>query len=155
VAEIRDLAQMAQATVGALGFCAILFQSQRKSEPTTRPPARGWSFWAIPIVRSRIRNLASLTTTRCKAAADERCNLRLRLVFSLRLERRYCLRRQGEWQARALLFEAASAVPLRENAAQPADLATYGAEIQQWFRSSLRPPADTTDCKLGKTLERN
>ncbi|MES2302411.1 MAG: hypothetical protein V4521_10135 [Pseudomonadota bacterium] len=36
--------------------------------------------------------------------------------------------------------------------AQPAYLATYGAETQQWVRASLKTASVTPpDCKLGKT----
>ena len=39
-----------------------------------------------------------------------------------------------------------------KNAAQPAYLATYGAETQQWIKASLKTASVTPpDCKLGKT----
>ncbi len=39
-----------------------------------------------------------------------------------------------------------------KHAAQPADLATYGAETQQWIKASLKTSSVTPpDCKLGKT----
>ena len=41
---------------------------------------------------------------------------------------------------------------LGKNAAKPAYLATYGAEIQQWVKASMKTASVTPpDCKLGKT----
>jgi hypothetical protein len=39
-----------------------------------------------------------------------------------------------------------------KNVAQPAYLATYGAEIQQWIKTSLKTASVTPpDCRFGKT----
>ena len=58
-----------------------------------------------------------------------------------------------EWQA-SCDYDLRPHLPFlcEKNQAQPAYLATYGAEIQQWVRASLKTASVTPpDCKLGKT----
>jgi hypothetical protein len=55
------------------------------------------------------------------------------------------------WQRYGTMAQAAVAL-LGKNAAKPAYLATYGAEIQQWVEASMKTASVTPpDCKLGKT----
>ena len=58
-----------------------------------------------------------------------------------------------EWQA-SCDYDLKPHLPFlcEKNAAQPAWLATYGAETQQWIKTALKTASVTPpDCKLGKT----
>ena len=58
-----------------------------------------------------------------------------------------------EWQA-SCDYDLKPHLPFlcEKNAAQPAYLATYGTETQQWVKASLKTASVTPpDCKLGKT----
>ena len=58
-----------------------------------------------------------------------------------------------EWQA-SCDYDLKPHLPFlcEKNAAQPAYLATYGAEIQQWIKTSLKTSSVTPpDCRLAKT----
>ena len=124
--------------------------------PTTAPPAHGRRFSAIPTSRSRIRNSPSRITTAIKTGSrDERVQYESFVSYFLYAceETIAAFADKREWQA-SCDYDLKPHLPFLcdKNQAQPAYLATYGAETQQWVKTSMKTASvSPPDCKLGKT----
>ena len=146
---------MAQATVALLGFVAILFQINEIRTNNRAASARR-RFSATPIWRSRIRSSRSPTTTPSRPRGrDERTQYESFVSYFLYAceETIAAFADKREWQA-SCDYDLKPHLPFlcEKNVAQPAYLATYGAETQQWIKTSLKTASVTPpDCKLGKT----
>ena len=109
-----------------------------KSGPTTAPPARGRRFWATPISRSRIRNSPQPDYDAIKAGSrDEHVQYESFVSYFLYAceETIAAFADKREWQA-SCDYDLKPHLPFlcEKNAAQPAYLATYGTDTQQWVQ---------------------
>ena len=150
------LAQMAQATVALLGFVAILLQINEIRTNNRATSARqaflGYTDLAFKNPKFAQPDYDDDQGRQPRRAGPVR---ELRLLFPLRLRGERSARSpdKREWQA-SCDYDLKPHLPFlcEKNAAQPAYLATYGAETQQWIKASLKTASVTPpDCKLGKT----
>ena len=147
---------MAQAAVALLGFVAILIQINeiRTNNRTSSARAGVSGLHRSGVQESEIRaaGLRDDQGRRPRRAGPVR---ELRLVLPLRLRGNdlSAFADKREWLA-SCDYDLKPHLPFlcEKNAAQPAYLATYGAETQQWIKTSLKTASVTPpDCKLGKT----
>ncbi len=149
------LAQMAQATVALLGFVAILFQINEIRTNSRASTARQ-VFLAYTDLAFKNPKYAQPDYDAIKAAGrDERVQYESFVSYFLYAceETIYAFADKREWQA-SCDYDLRPHLPFlcEKNQAQPAYLATYGTETQQWVRASLKTSSVTPpDCKLGKT----
>ena len=149
------LAQMAQATVALLGFVAILLQINEIRTANRASSARavflGYTDLAFKNPKFAQPDYETIKT----GSRDERSQYESFVSYFLYAceETIAAFADKREWQA-SCDYDLRPHLPFlcEKNQAQPAYLATYGADTQQWVKTSLQtasvaPP----DCKLGKT----
>ena len=149
------LAQMAQASVALLGFVAILFQI---NEIRQQQPRRQRAAGVPRLYRSRVQEpeiLAARLRAIKASSRDERVQYESFVSYFLYAceETVAAFADKREWQA-SCDYDLKPHLPFlcEKNAAQPAYLATYGTDTQQWVKTSLKNAAVTPpDCKLRKT----
>ncbi|MDI4234459.1 MULTISPECIES: hypothetical protein [unclassified Bradyrhizobium] len=149
------LAQMAQAAVALLGFVAILFQINELRTGSRASSARQ-AFLGYTDLAFRNPKYSQPDYERIKAGSQED-QVQYESFVSYFLyaceEAMSAFANRREWAA-SCDYDLRPHLPFlcAKNAAEPAYLATYSADTQQWVKASLKtasvvPP----DCKLGKT----
>ena len=153
--KFGTLAQMAQATVALLGFVAILFQINEIRTGNRAASARQ-AFLGYTDLAFKNPKFAAPDYDAIKAGGrDTRVQYESFVAYFLYAceETIAAFADKREWQA-SCDYDLRPHLPFlcEKNAVQPAYLATYGAETQQWVRTSLKTTNVTPpDCKLGKT----
>jgi hypothetical protein len=149
------LAQMAHATVALLGFGAVLFQIN-EIRSSNRASAARTAYLGYTDLAFKNPKFAHPDYEAIKAGGrDERTQYESFVSYFLYAceETFAAFADKAEWQASCdYELKPHLAFLCEKNQAQPAYLATYGADTQQWVKTSLKtagvaPP----DCKLGKT----
>ena len=153
--KFGTLAQMAQALVALLGFGAILLQIN-EIRTSNRAAAARTAFLGYTDLAFQNPKFAQPDYEAIKAGGrEERSQYESFVSYFLYAceETIAAFADKREWQA-SCDYDLKPHLPFlcEKNQAQPAYLATYGAETQQWVKDSLKtasvaPP----DCKLGKT----
>jgi len=149
------LAQMAQATVALLGFVAILLQINEIRTGNRATSARQ-AFLGYTDLAFKNPKFAQPDYDKIKASGrDEQVQYESFVTYLLYAceEAISAFSGKREWQA-SCDYDLKPHLPFlcEKNAAQPAYLATYGAETQQWIKTALKTASVTPpDCKLGKT----
>jgi hypothetical protein len=149
------LAQMAQATVALLGFVAILIQINEIRTNSRGSSARqvflGYTELAFQNPKFSQPDYAAIKA----GSREERVQYESFVSYFLYAceETIAAFADKREWQA-SCDYDLKPHLPFlcEKNAAQPAYLATYGAETQQWVKASMKTASVTPpDRKLGKT----
>lgn len=149
------LAQMAQAGVALLGFVAILFQINEIRTNARNASARA-AFLGYTDLAFKNPKFSYPDYDAIKAGTlDQRTQYESFVSYFLYAceETIAAFTDKREWQA-SCDYDLTPHLPFlcEKNAAQPAYLATYGTETQQWVKASLKTASVTPpDCKLGKT----
>jgi hypothetical protein len=149
------LAQVAQATIALLGFAAILFQINEVRTGNNAATARQ-AFIGYTELAFNNPKYAQPDYDVIKAGIrEDRVQYESFVSYFLYAceETIAAFKDKREWQA-SCDYDLKPHLPFlcEKNAAQPAWLATYGAETQQWIKASLKTASVTPpDCKLGKT----
>jgi hypothetical protein len=149
------LAQLAQATVALLGFAAILFQINEVRTGNDAATARQ-AFLGYTELAFNNPKYAQPDYEKIKAGSrEDRVQYESFVSYFLYAceEAIAAFKNKREWQA-SCDYDLKPHLPFlcEKNAAQPAWLATYGAETQKWITASLKTASVTPpDCKLGKT----
>ncbi|MBN8991068.1 MAG: hypothetical protein J0H42_22705 [Rhizobiales bacterium] len=149
------LAQMAQATVALLGFVAILLQINEIRTNNRAATARQAYLGYIDLAFKNPK-YAQPDYDRIKTASrDEHIQYESFVSYFLYAceETIAAFADKREWQA-SCDYDLKLHLPFlcEKNQAQPAYLATYGTDTQQWIKASLKTASVTPpDCKLGKT----
>lgn len=148
-------AQMAHATVALLGFCAVLLQIN-EIRWSSRASAARTAFLGYTDLAFKNPKFAQPDYEAIKAGSREERSQYESFVsyFLYACEETFAaFADKREWQA-SCDYDLKPHLPFlcEKNQAQPAYLATYGTDTQQWVKTSLKtasvaPP----DCKLGKT----
>ncbi len=150
-----SLAQMAQAAVALLGFVAILFQINdirtNNRDSSARQAFLGYTELAFQNPKFSQPDYEAIKA----GSRDERVQYESFVSYFLYAceETIAAFSDKREWQA-SCDYDLKPHLPFlcEKNAAQPAYLATYGAETQQWVKASMKTASVTPpDCKLGKT----
>lgn len=149
------LAQMAQATVALLGFVAILLQINEIRSANRGSSART-AFLGYTELAFQNPKFAHPDYEAIKAGnPDERVQYESFVAYFLYAceEAISAFENKQEWQA-SCDYDLKPHLPFlcAKSQAEPAYLATYSTDTQQWVKASLKtasvaPP----DCKLGKT----
>ena len=153
--KYRTLAQMAQAAVALLGFVAILFQI---NEIRMNSPAAGARQAFLGYTDLAFRNLkfshpdydAIKAGNRDDQVQYENCVSYF--LYSCE-EATAAFADRREWMA-SCDYDLKPHLPFlcEKNKAEPAYLATYSTDTQQWVKASMKTASVTPpDCKLGKT----
>lgn len=149
------LAQTAQAAVALLGFVAILFQINdirtNNRDSSARQAFLGYTELAFQNPKFSQPDYEAIKA----GSRDERVQYESFVSYFLYAceETISAFSDKREWLA-SCDYDLKPHLPFlcEKNAAQPAYLATYGAETQQWVKASLKTASVTPpDCKLGKT----
>jgi hypothetical protein len=149
------LAQMAQAAVALLGFVAILFQINEIRSNNRAASARqaflGYTDLAFKNPKFSIPDYDAIKA----GSRDEKVQYESFVSYFLYACEESIMAFAGkrEWQA-SCDYDLRPHLPFlcEKNQAEPAYLATYGADTQQWVKASLKTTSVTPpDCKLGKT----
>ena len=149
------LAQMAQAGVALLGFIAIIFQINEIRSNNRAASARQ-AFLGYTDLAFRNPKFSQADYDAIKAGGrDEKVQYESFVSYFLYAceEAITAFAAKSEWQA-SCDYDLKPHLPFlcEKNQAQPAYLATYGTETQQWVRTSLKTASVTPpDCKFGKT----
>jgi hypothetical protein len=149
------LAQMAQATVALLGFVAILIQINEIRTNNRAASARA-AFLGYTDLAFKNPKFSYPDYDRIRAAGrDEQVQYESFVTYFLYAceETIAAFADKREWQA-SCDYDLKPHLPFlcEKNQAEPAYLATYGTDIQQWVKASLKTASVTPpDCKLGKT----
>ena len=149
------LAQMAQAAVALLGVVAILTQIGEIRSSNRASSARQ-AFLGYTDLAFKNPKFSQPDYDAIKASSrDERTQYESFVSYFLYAceETVAAFADKREWQA-SCDYDLKPHLPFlcEKNAAQPAYLATYGDETQQWIKASLKTASVTSpDCKLGKT----
>jgi hypothetical protein len=149
------LAQMAQATVALLGFVAILFQINEIRTGNRAASARQ-VFLGYTDLAFKNPKFSQPDYDAIKAGSrDQQVQYESFVSYFLYAceETIAAFTDKREWQA-SCDYDLKPHLPFlcEKNQAQPAYLATYGAETQQWIKASMKTVGVTPpDCKLGKT----
>jgi hypothetical protein len=149
------LAQMAQAAVALLGFVAILFQIN-EIRANNRAASARQVFLAYTDLAFKNPKFAAPDYDRIKAGSrDDQVQYESFVAYFLYAceEALSGFTDKREWQA-SCDYDLKPHLPFlcAKSAAQPAYLATYGAETQEWVTASLNTASVTPpDCKFGKT----
>jgi hypothetical protein len=149
------LAQMAQATVALLGFVAILFQINEIRTGNRAASARQ-VFLGYTDLAFKNPKFSQPDYDAIKAGSrDQQVQYENFVSYFLYAceEAIAAFTDKREWQA-SCDYDLKPHLPFlcEKNQAQPAYLATYGAETQQWIKASMKTAGVTPpDCKLGKT----
>ena len=149
------LAQMAQAAVALLGFVAILFQINEIRTGNRASSARQ-AFLGYTDLAFKNPKFSQPDYERIKAGSPEE-QVQYESFVSYFLyaceEAMSAFADRREWLT-SCDYDLKPHLPFlcAKNAAEPAYLATYSADTQQWVKASMKtasvaPP----DCKLGKT----
>ncbi|QPF82066.1 hypothetical protein IC762_19985 [Bradyrhizobium genosp. L] len=149
------LAQMAHATVALLGFGAVLLQIN-EVRSSNRASAARTAYLGYTDLAFKNPKFAQPDYQAIKAGSrEERAQYESFVSYFLYAceETIAAFADKREWQA-SCDYDLKPHLPFlcEKNQAQPAYLATYGTETQQWVKTSLTsasvaPP----DCKFGKT----
>ena len=149
------LAQMAQAAVALLGFVAILFQIN-EIRTNNRGSSARQAFLGYTELAFQNPKFSQPDYDTIKAGSrEERVQYESFVSYFLYAceETIAAFADKREWQA-SCDYDLQPHLPFlcEKNQAQPAYLATYGTETQQWVRTSMKSVSVTPpDCKLGKT----
>jgi hypothetical protein len=149
------LAQMAQASVALLGFVAILFQIN-EIRANNRASSARQAFLGYTDLAFKNPKFAQPVYDSIKTGSrDERVQYESFVSYFLYAceETIAAFADKREWQA-SCDYDLKLHLPFLcdKNQAQPAYLATYGAETQQWVKTSMKTASvSPPDCKLGKT----
>jgi hypothetical protein len=149
------LAQMAQASVALLGFVAILFQINEIRSNNRAASARQ-VFLAYTDLAFKNPKFAAADYDAIKTrSGDERVQYESFVSYFLYAceETIGAFADKREWQA-SCDYDLKPHLPFlcEKTNAEPAYLATYSAETQQWVKASMKTASVTPpDCKLGKT----
>jgi hypothetical protein len=153
--KFGTLAQMAQATVALLGFVAILFQINQISSGNRAASARqaflGYTDLAFKNPKFSSPDYEAIKT----GSRDERVQYESFVSYFLYAceEATAAFARRPEWQA-SCDYDLKPHLPFlcEKNTVEPAYLATYSNDTQQWVKASMKTASVTPpDCKLGKT----
>jgi hypothetical protein len=149
------LAQMAQASVALLGFVAILFQINELRSNNRATSARQ-AFLGYTDLAFKNPKFSAPDYEAIKAGSrDERVQYESFVAYFLYAceEAMTAFADKREWQASCDYdLKPHLSFLCEKNAAEPAYLATYGADTQQWVKASMKAASVTPpDCKLGKT----
>jgi len=149
------LAQMAQAAVALLGFVAILFQINEIRSNNRAASAKAVFLGYTDLAFKNPKFAAPDYDTIKAGGREEKVQYESFVSYFLYAceETIAAFADKREWQA-SCDYDLKPHLPFlcEKNQAQPAYLATYGAETQQWIRASLKTASVTPpDCKLGKT----
>jgi hypothetical protein len=149
------LAQMAQATVALLGFVAVLFQINEIRSGNRASSARqvflGYTDLAFKNPKFSAPDYAAIRA----GGHDEQTQYESFVSYFLYAceEVSSAFADSREWRA-SCDYDLKPHLPFlcEKNAAEPAYLATYGTDTQQWVKASMKTASVTPpDCKLGKT----
>jgi hypothetical protein len=149
------LAQMAQAAVALLGFVAILFQINEirtnSRAATARQAFLGYTDLAFRNPKFSQPDYDAIKTR----SRDEQVQYESFVSYFLYAceETIAAFADKREWQA-SCDYDLKPHLPFlcEKNKAQPAYLATYSTDTQQWVTASMKTASVTPpDCKLGKT----
>jgi hypothetical protein len=149
------LAQMAQAAVALLGFVAILFQINEIRSNNRAASARQ-AFLGYTDLAFKNPKFAQPDYDRIKAGnRDEQAQYESFVTYLLYAceEAISAFAGKREWQA-SCDYDLKPHLPFLcdKNSTEPAYLATYGADTQQWVKASMKTASVTPpDCKLRKT----
>ena len=149
------LAQVAQAAVALLGFVAILFQINEIRSANQTTSARQ-AFLGYTDLAFKNPKFAQPDFEAIKAASrDERVQYETFVTYFLYAceEATAAFADRREWLA-SCDYDLKPHLPFlcEKNKAEPAYLATYSADTQQWVKASMKTASVTPpDCKLGKT----
>ncbi len=149
------LAQMAHVAVALLGFVAILFQINEIRSNNRAASARVAFLGYTDLAFKNLKFAAPDYDTIKVAGRDERVQYESFVSYFLYAceETIAAFADKREWQA-SCDYDLKPHLPFlcEKNQAQPAYLATYGAETQQWVTTSMKTASVTPpDCKPGKT----
>jgi len=149
------LAQMAQAAVALLGFVAILFQINEIRSNNRAASAKAVFLGYTDLAFKNPKFAAPDYDTIKAGGREEKVQYESFVSYFLYAceETIAAFADKREWQASCDYdLKPHLSFLCEKNQAQPAYLATYGAETQQWIRASLKTASVTPpDCKLGKT----
>jgi hypothetical protein len=149
------LAQMAQAGVALLGFVAILFQINEIRSNNRSASARQ-AFLGYTDLAFKNPKFSAPDYNAIKAGnRDERVQYESFVSYFLYAceEAIAAFAGRSEWSA-SCAYDLRPHLPFlcEKNQAEPAYLATYSADTQQWVKASMKTASVTPpDCKLGKT----
>ena len=149
------LAQVAQAAVALLGFVAILLQINEIRSANQTTSARQ-AFLGYTDLAFKNPKFAQPDFEAIKAAGrDERVQYETFVTYFLYAceEAISAFANRGEWQA-SCDYDLRPHLPFlcEKNSAEPAYLATYGADTQQWVKGAMKTAAVVPpECKLRKT----
>jgi hypothetical protein len=149
------LAQMAQACVALLGFVAILFQINEIRSSNRAVSARQ-AFLGYTDLAFGNPKFSSPDYDAIKAGGrDARVQYESFVSYFLYAceEATAAFASRPEWLA-SCDYDLKPHLPFlcEKNVAEPAYLATYSADTQQWVKASMKTASVTPpDCKLGKT----
>jgi hypothetical protein len=149
------LAQMAQAAVALLGFVAILFQIN-EIRFNNRATAARQAFLGYTDLAFKNPGFSAPDYDVIKAAShDTRVQYESFVSYFLYAceEAMTAFADKREWQA-SCDYDLKPHLPFlcEKNSAEPAYLATYGTDTQQWVKASMKTASVTPpDCKLRKT----
>jgi hypothetical protein len=149
------LAQMAQAAVALLGFVAILFQIN-EIRSNSRAAAARQAFLGYTDLAFKNPKFSQPDYDRIKASSrDEQVQYESFVTYFLYSceEAITAFAGKREWQA-SCDYDLKPHLPFlcEKNRAEPAYLATYNVDTQQWVKASMKTASVTPpDCKLGKT----
>jgi hypothetical protein len=149
------LAQMAQAAVALLGFVAILFQINELRSNNRAASARqvflGYTDLAFKNPKFAEPDYAAIKA----GSRDAQVQYESFVSYFLYAceEATAAFADRHEWLA-SCDYDLKPHLPFlcEKNSAEPAYLATYSAETQQWVKASMKTASVTPpDCKLGKS----
>jgi hypothetical protein len=149
------LAQMAQASVALLGFVAILFQINEIRSNNRAASARqaflGYTDLAFKNPKFSAPDYDAIKVS----GRDEQVQYESFVSYFLYAceEATVAFADRREWLA-SCDYDLKPHLPFlcEKNKAEPAYLATYSADTQQWVKASMKTASVTPpDCKLGKT----
>ena len=156
MAEIRDAGADGAGGRGAARLCCDPVPDQRDPHRTTAASSARQAFLGYTDLAFKNPKFAQPDYEKIKAASrDEQVQYESFVTYFLYAceEAINAFAGKREWQA-SCDYDLKPHLPFlcEKNAAQPAYLATYGAETQQWITASLKTASVTPpDCKLGKT----
>jgi hypothetical protein len=149
------LAQMAQAAVALLGFAAILFQINEIRSNNRAASARQ-VFLGYTDLAFRNPKFSQPDFDKIKESSrDEQVQYESFVSYFLYAceEATAAFADRREWVA-SCDYDLKPHLPFlcEKDKAEPAYLATYGTDTQQWVKASMKTASITApDCKLGKT----
>jgi hypothetical protein len=153
--KFGTLAQMAQAAVALLGFVAILFQINEIRSNNRSTFARQ-AFLGYTDLAFKNPQFSAPDFEAIKASGhDSKVQYESFVSYFLYAceEAMTAFADKREWQA-SCDYDLKPHLPFlcEKSQAEPAYLATYGTDTQQWVRTSMKTASVTSpDCKLGKT----